>query len=205
MKTIPLSLDGFTDLPPGKVASIVTHLERTVPPAGDAPAAPAGLVVRHIPAPDPRWYRALFRRIGEDWLWSSLTIMPDDQLAALLADPGIEILVLERAGEAIGIAELDWRQPGEVEIVLLGVVAAAIGTGAAHYLMEVVLRHAFRPDIGRVWLHTCTFDHQGAVRFYRRADFTPFRIAIEVSDDPRLTGHLPETAAPHVALIRPKG
>jgi hypothetical protein len=41
------------------------------------------------------------------------------------------------------------------------------------------------------------------VPFYRRSGFTPYKFAIEVSDDPRLAGHVPEAAAPHVALIRP--
>jgi len=39
------------------------------------------------------------------------------------------------------------------------------------------------------------------VPFYLRSGFTPFKFAIEVSDDPRLTGAVPETAGPHVALI----
>lgn len=202
MKTIPLRLDGYTDLPPGKIANVVTYLEMTGPPGGDPAPAPAGLSVRHVPSPDPAWYRALFRRIGEDWLWSSILVMPADELAARLADPAIEIHVLERNGEAIGVAELDRRQAGEVEIVLFGVVPDAVGTGAARHLMTVALRRAFRPGVGRVWLHTCTFDHPGAVRFYRRAGFTAFKYGIEVMDDPRLAGHLPEMAAPHVPVIR---
>jgi hypothetical protein len=56
-----------------------------------------------------------------------------------------------------------------------------------------------------VWVHTCTFDHAAAVPFYVRSGFTPFKFAIEVTDDPRLTGHVPVTAGPHVALIRPPG
>ena len=202
MKTIPLRLEGYTDLPPGKIANVVTYLDMTAPPDGDAPPAPAGLSVRHVPSPDPAWYRALFRRIGEDWLWSSILVMPADELAALLADPAIEIHVLARNGEAIGVAELDLRRAGEVEIVLFGVVPDAIGTGAARHLMTTVLRRAFRAGVGRVWLHTCTFDHPDAVRFYRRAGFTAFKHGIEVMDDPRLTGHLPESAAPHVPVVR---
>ena len=70
--------------------------------------------------------------------------------------------------------------------------------------MTGTLAEAFRRNVGRVWLHTCTFDHPGAVRFYRRHGFRAFKFAIEVSDDPRLTGHLPETAAPQVPLLGKK-
>jgi hypothetical protein len=55
-----------------------------------------------------------------------------------------------------------------------------------------------------VWLHTCTFDHPAAVPFYLKSGFKPFKFAIEVTDDPRLFGRLPETAAAHVALIHPE-
>jgi ribosomal protein S18 acetylase RimI-like enzyme len=57
----------------------------------------------------------------------------------------------------------------------------------------------------RVWLHTCTNDHPAAIAFYRRCGFTPYKFAIEVMEDPRLSGAYPETAAPHIPLIRPKG
>ena len=32
MATIPLALDGYTDLPTGLLANVVTHLETTAPP-----------------------------------------------------------------------------------------------------------------------------------------------------------------------------
>ena len=31
IRTIPLALDGYTDLPPGKIANVVTYLERRPP------------------------------------------------------------------------------------------------------------------------------------------------------------------------------
>ncbi len=68
---------------------------------------------------------------------------------------------------------------------------------------ESTLAYIFGGGARRVWLHTCSFDHPAAVRFYRRHGFRGFKFAIEVSDDPRLAGFLPEDAAPHVPLIRP--
>lgn len=82
-----------------------------------------------------------------------------------------------------------------------GVFDRLVGTGAAHWMMSVALAKAWRPGIGRVWLHTCNFDHPQALAFYRRAGFTPYRMAIEVEDDPRLNGVMRREAAPHVALI----
>ncbi len=202
MSTIPVSLDGYTDLPRGKIANVVTFLERTEPPG--PPETPTdGLSLVRVISPDPVWYRALYSRIGENWLWFSRAVMPEVELAAIISSPATVILALTRAGDAIGLAELDRTIPGEAEIVTFGVVPEEIGSGAARVLMEEALAHAFSGGVRRVWLHTCTFDHPAALRFYVRQGFRAFKFAIEVSDDPRLTGFLPENAAPHVPLIKP--
>jgi len=204
VKTISLALDGYTDLPPGKIANIVTYLEMCAAP--DIPrAVRSDLFVRQLASPGLDWYRALYRRIGAPWLWFSRAVMPDERLGRLLADPATEIHVLERRGTALGFAELSRSVSGEVEVAMFGVVPEATGTGAARFLMEETLDRAWTADVRRVWLHTCAFDHPAALRFYQARGFRPYKLAIEVSDDPRLTGHLPETAGPHVALIRRAG
>jgi GNAT superfamily N-acetyltransferase len=204
METLEISLDGYTDLPPGKIANVVTYLEMFAPPAAGLEPDRADLVFRRVADPDAGWYRATIRSIGEKWLWFSPLVMPEAKLVALLRNPLLEVHALERDGETVGIAELDRRIAGEVEISFFGVAGSEIGTGAARLLMNRALERAFRDRTRRVWLHTCTFDHPAAVPFYLRSGFRPFKFAIEVSDDPRLSGRLPETAAPHVALIRPR-
>ena len=205
-ETIALDLDGYTDLPPGRIANVVTYLEMTTRPAPAAATDTGGRTVRHVEKPDLEAYRDLYRRIGTDWLWFSRAVMSDEELSALLAKPSTEIHFLEQDGVPIGLAELHRGEGGErnVEISMFGVVPEATGTGAARQLMNAALAVAWGGDTERVWLHTCSFDHPAALRFYRRAGFTPYKFAIEVSTDPRLDGHLPRTASPHVALIEPK-
>lgn len=204
MPTIPLDLDGYTDLPPGRIANVVTFLEMQAAPA-TRPRPTTGLRVRSVAAPTIAWYRDLYRRIGERWLWFSRAVVDDRALAARLADQAIEILALERGEQAIGFAEIDRSTAGEVEIAMFGVVPDATGTGAARFLMDEVLAQVWTPGTTRVWLHTCTFDHPAAVPFYRHAGFRPYKFAIEVSPDPRLSGYLPLDAGPHVPLIEPAG
>lgn len=198
--TFPVRLDGYTDLPPGKIANIVTFLERRNPPDPSPPSA--DFVARSAAAPTAAWYRGLYSRIGQNWLWFSRAVMPDEALTALITASTTEILTVEKDGAAVGLAELDFANPGEAEIVTFGVVPEAFGTGAAHALMAGALAAAFRPGVARVWLHTCTFDHPAAVRFYGANGFLAYKFAIEVSNDPRHTGALPAGVAPHVPFIR---
>ena len=114
---------------------------------------------------------------------------------------GIEVYALVVDGREEGLLELDFRDPGQCELVYFGVTASLIGTGAARFLMNRALERAWRGDVRRVWVHTCTFDHPSAVAFYQRSGFTPFRRQIEVADDPRLDGTAPRDAAKHVPII----
>ena len=76
-----------------------------------------------------------------------------------------------------------------------------IGQGAGKYLMAKALTAAWATNPSRVWVHTCTLDHPNALPFYIKAGFIPYKRAIEIADDPRLTGEAPRTAAPHIPIL----
>jgi GNAT superfamily N-acetyltransferase len=192
---------GYSPLPQGKIANVVTCLEMRERPQLSIPAT-GELSFERWSSPDLEAYRALFRAVGENWLWVSRLIMPDEKLAAILHHPDVEIYVIQANGRKIGLLELDFRQPGECELVFCGLVADAIGQGAGRLLITQAVDRAWARPIERFWLHTCHFDHPSAIFFYQKAGFHPYSFLVEVIDDPRLTGDLPETAAPHIPLLR---
>lgn len=192
--------DGYSDVPRGKIAAVVTHLEMTAPPAPrDDP--PGTWILRRVDAPALDWYRDLFRRVGEEWLWFSRARMNDAELAAVINAAGIEVYALSVNGRDEGLLELDFREAGQCELLYFGVTASLIGTGAARFLMNRALDLAWSRDVSRVWVHTCTLDHPSAVAFYQRSGFRPFRRQVEIADDPRLDGTAPRDAARHVPII----
>jgi GNAT superfamily N-acetyltransferase len=192
--------DGYSDVPAGKIAAVVTHLEMRAPPACP-PAAGRPWTMRRVDQPDLAWYRDLQARVGAEWLWASRPRMSDAELAAIVHADGVEVHTLEHEGLDEGLLELDFREPQVCEIVFFGVTSTLIGSGAGRVLMSHALRLAWGKPVGRVWLHTCSFDHPRALAFYQRAGFRPFRQQVEVIDDPRLDGTLPRDIAPHVPLI----
>jgi GNAT superfamily N-acetyltransferase len=195
---------GYSHVAPGQIANVVTCLEMTErPPARPVRPLGTGTVLEPFAGADVGAYRDLFRRIGEDWMWYSRLVMHDDKLRRILEDPLVEVFVLRRGGEPIGLLELDFRDPGQCELAFFGLVREAIGQGAGRYLMDQAIGRAWVMPIRRFWVHTCSFDHPGALDFYRRSGFRAYAFAVEVADDPRLTGHLPKTAAPQVPLIEP--
>ena len=192
--------DGYSDVPAGKIAAIVTHLEMTARPA-PRPDPAGAWSLRRVDAPGLDWFRDLYRRVGEEWLWFSRIRMPDAELAARLHAPQFEVYALVDDGLDEGLLELDFRESGQCEIGMFGVTAKLVGTGAGRWLMNRALGIAWSRPVERVWLHTCTFDHPAALAFYQRSGFRPFRRQVEVVDDPRLDGTVPRDMARHVPVI----
>jgi GNAT superfamily N-acetyltransferase len=193
--------NGYTALPPGKIAAVVTYLEmRNPPPEVPAPTS-SEFAIRRVQQADLHWYRGLYRQIGEPWLWFSRLRMPDAELSATIHDPHVDVFALSHEGIDKGLLEFDRRQFPDIELSFFGVVPALIGKGAGRALLQQGLAAAWEYRPQRVWLHTCTLDHPRALEFYQKAGFIPYKRAVEVADDPRLSGDVPLTVAPQIPRL----
>lgn len=200
--SLTISLSGTTDLPPGKIAAIVTSLEMTArPPVKADPPGTALLSLEPIGRDDVERYLAIYRGLGERWMWFSRLVKPVAELRAILTDPAVLVFALRHEGRDVGLLELDFRVAGEGELAFFGLDDSVIGMGAGRWLMNRALELAWERPIGRFWVHTCTLDHPSAPEFYRRSGFTAFRRSVEVADDPRLGGHLPRDSVAHHPVI----
>lgn len=193
--------NGIHDVPAGKVAMVVTHLEMTSPVQPRERALPNGITFRQVD-PDLAWYRDIFDRVGADWMWYGRRKMDDAKLLAILNDPRVAFYTLQNDGQDEALLELDFRKEGECELGYFGLTKALIGSGAGRFLMDQAIRLAWATPIQRFHLRTCTLDSAQALDFYRRSGFTAYMRKIEIDDDPRISGILPESAASHVPLIR---
>ncbi len=204
-KVDPILAAGYSDVPAGKLASVVTCLDMTARPSLRPQRADAPWALRRISNPGAGWYRDLFGRVGADWLWFSRLQMDLGSLEAILSSPDVEVYSLTVEGRDEGLLELDFREAGTCELAFFGVTHAVQGGGAGRYLMNRAIEHAWRRPITRFWVHTCTLDHSGALAFYLRSGFRAYARRVELADDPRLTGVLPRSAASQVPIIEAPG
>lgn len=186
---------------PGMVAAIVTHLEmRERPRPAPIPPAPLQLVRWKTPRLDT--YRALFRRVGEPWLWFSRLVMSDESLGAIIHDPMVEIYaVTDPRGIEVGLLELDFRTMPDCELGFFGLVPQLNGKGMGRWLMAQAKSLAWRRGVERFWVHTCTLDSPAALGFYIKSGFVAVAREVETFADPRIAGILPRDCAPHVPLL----
>jgi GNAT superfamily N-acetyltransferase len=189
----------YEAVPDGELAAVVTYLEMLEPPATEVP--PSTLQLRHVASPAADHYRALFRKVGSPWLWFSRLVMDDDQLEAIIRDPGVELFEVAAVEAVVGMIELDFREAGECELAFIGLVPGLAGQGHGRWLLAEAIQRAWRDGVTRVHVHTCSLDHPAALSAYRRAGFTPHKRAVERFPDPRLLGYLPRDCAPQIPLL----
>ncbi len=187
------------NIPKGHVATIVTHLEMLDKPV--LTAIKSSLSLEKWVKPPVAEYLKLFRAVGEPWLWTSRLSMPADEVQAIIHHSGIDLYVVRDDDAVAGFIELDFRQTGQCEIGFFGLIAEMNGKGHGRWMMNQALEKAWRDDIKRVWLHTCTQDSPRALPFYQQCGFRIFKQEMDMMPDPRLSGHLPKTAAPHVPIL----
>jgi GNAT superfamily N-acetyltransferase len=173
---------------------------RDRPPAGHI-ATRDDVTFNWIERPKPDWYRALFRKVGAPWLWASRLTLGEDELLHTIQDPNVEIRALfpTSSREPIGIVELDFRNMGQCEVAFFGLAVDWTRRGIGRWMMAQTLNRAWADArVQRVWIHTCTLDDPAALPFYLSCGFRAYARQVEVLPDPRLVGHLPISAAPHI-------
>ena len=189
--------NGYHDVPPGTIVTVVTFLEMTERPAPRPVPPRPDLALRRVERPDPVWYRDLYRRVGEDWLWFSRLRLTDQELARVIRHPRVEIWALSKDGMDVGLLELDRRTPGEVELLFFGLTPGARGRrcrplpdGAGASRSPGRRRRGASGFTPARWTIRQRWRSTGA------PGFRAYRQTIEIDEDPRLTGELPPGAAP---------
>ncbi len=171
-----------------RVAVDVTFLRLEPGPAADIALLPTESLVL-VPAPTVGFYRYLYNGVGQAHCWWLRRMMPDAELAALLAHPAVSIHVLYRGGEPAGFYELDGRGAHDVNLSYFGLLPHALGDGAGRRLLDAAIADArARSRAGTVRVNTCTADHRRALPNYLRAGFRPLRTVREIWDIPDRLG-----------------
>lgn len=153
----------------------VYYLEMLAPSRRSVPAPRDGLSVVHVKSPTVPYYRTLYNAVGKEFHWLSRRKMTDEALATILNDHRNEMHVLHVDGTPAGFAELDRRQPDEIELVQFGLIRDFIGQRLGKWFLQWTIDKAYSYEPKRLWLHTCTLDHRNALPNYTKAGFVLYR------------------------------
>ncbi|MBI2423613.1 MAG: GNAT family N-acetyltransferase [Candidatus Hydrogenedentes bacterium] len=159
------------------VAEITTyHLEMHRPDHVETAASlPEGWSIPRVEQVPLHFYRYLYEVIGRAWIWGERDHFTDEQLREVLYHPDYHCFIPYCAGYPAGVVELDLRKLPEVELKYFGLIPEWCGKGMGPVLLRWAIAQAWSAGGTRFWLHTCTDDHPGALKTYRRGGFTVFK------------------------------
>lgn len=153
--------------------AVRTYLEMTDPSALQGATAPlAGALVEHEERCAPAFWRRLYTDVGREYHWVDRLQWTDEEIAAYLADPALELWVLRVEGEPAGYFELRRYDDGAVEVAYFGLLPAFTGQGLGKFMLTRAVERAWARGATRVWLHTSSLDHSSALSNYLARGFS---------------------------------
>lgn len=153
------------------------YLEMTSPSALRAMEDPGGLRICECEIKQYRFNKFLYELVGEAWSWTDRLAWSEEQWRNFVEDDNLRTWVAYHRGSPAGYYELQRQGGGDIEIAYFGLAPAFIGRGFGGYLLSRAIGSAWDwPGTTRVWVHTCTLDHPGALQNYKSRGMEVYRI-----------------------------
>jgi len=124
--------------------------------------------------------RFLYQYVGGPWDWQEKLAWSEQQWQDYAETDELRTWVGYSEGSPAGYFELQ-RQPGdEVEIKYFGLAPPFIGKGFGGKLLTAALEQAWAwGEVRRVWVHTCSLDHPGALSNYQSRGLELYKTEVD--------------------------
>lgn len=139
------------------------------------PQLPVSLRVTEIEIDQPHFNRFLYQLIGTPWQWTDKLKLTDQDWQDYVCRPELRTWVAYCKGTIAGYFELE-QQGSDVEVKYFGLVEAFIGRGFGRALLNCAISQAWEMEgTERVWVHTCSLDHENALNNYQKCGFKLYK------------------------------
>ena len=108
-----------------------------------------------------------YKNVGKNHQWIDRLIWTDQQWSNYTSDDKVKTYILKNKDDLVGYFELIYhKDKEEVEIAYLGLLEEYYNKKLGSYLLSAAIRNSFSDKTKRVWVHTCSLDHQNALNNY---------------------------------------
>lgn len=148
-----------------------------------------GLEIRECEIGQFQVNKFLYQFVGADWDWVEKLTWKDERWRDYAESDDLRTWIAHFGGSIAGYYELQKQNGGDVEIAYLGMAPKFVGQGFGGYLLTHALTSAWRwRGTRRVWVHTCTLDHPGALHNYEARGMTVYRVEADGEAPERTPG-----------------
>ena len=161
--------------------STITYLEMLSREELQPAASVEGFELLPIEPGDAALNRRFYDRI---WDWTGRKEWTGLDWQVHVERETLHTLVGRMGGEEIGFAELEVQPEAQVKFHYFGLLPEFVGRGLGGAMLTASIRYAWDlPGTRRVWLHTCSEDHEAALPNYERRGFHIYDIKKEPVTD----------------------
>jgi GNAT superfamily N-acetyltransferase len=144
------------------------YLEMRSPDDLKVKEKPTGLEVIEAEFKEYRFNRYLYQLVGQDWNWKDKLSLSDDEWKHYAENDNLRTWVAYNKGSIAGYYELQKQKNYNIEIAYFGLAPKFLGKGFGGYLLTHAIKSAWSwGNTKRVWVHTCTLDHDSALPNYQ--------------------------------------
>ena len=108
-----------------------------------------------------------YREIGKKHRWVDRLSWSNDTWINYLNNKNLYTCVLKKNDDLVGYYEkIYYEESNEFEIAYFGIMEEYIGKGYGGFLLSEALESCLKEKVRRIWVHTCSLDHENAIKNY---------------------------------------
>ena len=123
-----------------------------------------------VELPNPKDFQLnkfFYKNVGKNHRWIDRLIWTDLNWIEYVSNKKLFTYVLKEKNEIAGYYELLFYENNkEAEIAYFGILEEYFGKKLGGYLLSEAIKNSFNQGAKRVWVHTCSLDHENALKNY---------------------------------------
>jgi hypothetical protein len=124
--------------------------------------------IKKVEPADFQLNKFFYKNIGKKHRWTDRLVWSENDWIKYVSSPKVETFILKIENDLAGYFELinhDTLQ--EIEIAYFGLLEEYHNKKLGGYFLSEAIKQSFlKKIINRVWVHTCTLDHENALKNY---------------------------------------
>ena len=115
-----------------------------------------------------------YKQIGKKHQWVDRLVWKEKDWIKYVSNENLKTYILKEDEELVGYFELIFDK-NECEIGYFGILEEYIGKSFGSYMLSEAIKIAFQKKVKRIWVHTCSLDHQNAILNYQARGMNIFK------------------------------
>ena len=123
--------------------------------------------INFLDPPNFQLNKFFYKNIGKDHHWVDRLVWSEKEWIDYVCNEKVSTYILRKEEDVCGYFELIFhKDKNEFEIAYFGVLKEYHNKKLGSFLLSFAIKKCFEKKINRVWVHTCSLDHDNALNNY---------------------------------------